>query len=48
MGFWVAQPVKHPTPDFSSGFGVRVMDSGLTLGSMLCMETTLKKIKGGN
>ena len=32
-GAWVAQSVKHPTADFSSGLGLRVMSSSPVLGS---------------
>ena len=38
----MAQSVKHPTHDFSSGLDLRVVNSSLTLGSTLAMEPTLK------
>ena len=38
--FWVAQSVKHPTPDFDSGHNLRVVKSSPTLGSALGIETT--------
>jgi len=44
-GTWVAQSVKHPTLDLSSGLDLRVMSSSPTLGSMLGVEPTLKKKK---
>jgi len=41
----VAQSVKHPTPDVSSGLDLKVMSSSPILGSMLGMELTSKKKK---
>lgn len=32
LGVWVAQLVKHPTFDLSSGLDLRVMSSSLALG----------------
>ena len=40
---WVAQPVKRPNLDLSSGLDLKVMSSSPTVGSMLGMEPTLKK-----
>ena len=40
---WVAQLVKHPTLDFTSGLDLRVMGSSPVLGSTLGMEPTFKK-----
>ena len=36
----VAQSVKHPNPDFSSGCDFRVVSWGASLGSSLSMEPT--------
>jgi len=41
-GAWVALSVEHPTPDLSSGLGLRVLSSSPTLGSTLGMEPTYK------
>ena len=38
---WVAQSVKHLTPDFNSGHDLRVLSSSIGLG----MEPTLKNNK---
>ena len=38
-GTWVAQSVKPPTLDFSSGHDLRVVRLSPTLGSVLGMET---------
>ena len=35
---WVAQLVKRPIPDFSSGHDLRVLRSSPTLGSVLGLE----------
>lgn len=37
-GTWVVQSVKHLTLDLSSGFDLKVVSSGPTLGSPLGME----------
>jgi len=37
-GTWVAQLVKHPTLDFSSGHDLRVIRSNPALGSVLSVE----------
>ena len=42
-GTWVAQLVKHSILNLSSGLDLRVMSSSPVLGSMLGMESTLKK-----
>lgn len=42
---WVAQSVRHLTLDLNSGLNLRVMNSSPVLGSMLSMESTLRKIK---
>jgi len=39
-GTWVAQSVKHPTLDLSSGLDLRVVSSSSELGSTLGMEPT--------
>ena len=39
-GAWVAQAVKHQTPDFSSGHDLTVVRLSLALGSTLGMEPT--------
>jgi len=41
----VAQPVKHPTLDFSLGLDLGVVGSSPVLGSTLSVEPTLKKIR---
>ena len=41
----VAQSVKHPTLDLSSGLDLRIMGSSPTLGSTLGMELTENKVK---
>jgi len=43
----VAQSVKCPTLDLSSGLDLRVVSSNPMLGSMLGMEPTLKKKRLG-
>ena len=42
-GTWVAQSVKPPTLDLSSGLDLKVMSSSPVLGSTLGVESTLKK-----
>ena len=42
-GAWVAQSVKHPTLDLSSGLDLRVMSSSPILSPMLGVESTQKK-----
>ena len=42
-GAWVAQSVKPPTLDFSSGLDLRVMSSNPELSTMLGMETIFFK-----
>ena len=37
-GAWVAQLVKRPTLDFSSGRGLKVLGSSPALGSALSVE----------
>jgi len=39
-GTWVAQSIKRPTLDLSSGLDPRAVSSSLPLGSMLGMEPT--------
>lgn len=43
VGAWVAQLVKRPTLDFSSGLDLKVMSSSPALGSILSMEPNFKK-----
>ena len=43
-GTWVAQSVKHPTLDLSSGLDLKVVSSRLMLGFELRMKPTLKII----
>ena len=38
-GSWVAQLVKHLTPDFGSGHDLRVVSSSPASGSLLGMES---------
>ena len=42
-GVWVAQLVKYLTLDLSSGVGLRVVSSSLTLGSILGVGPTYKQ-----
>ena len=44
-GTWKALSVKHLTLDLSSGLDISVVSSNPTLGSMLNVESTLKKKK---
>ena len=44
-GTWMAQSVKRPTLDLSSGLDLRVMSSSPVLGSTLSTEPFLKKKK---
>ena len=41
----MAQSVKHPTLDLSSGLDLRVVSSSLELGSTLGVKPTKKKTK---
>ena len=40
QGAWVAQLVKRPTLDLSSGLDLRVMSSSSAMGSSLGVEST--------
>ena len=43
MGAWVAQPLKHPTLDLSSGLDLGVVNSSPAWGSAPGVKPTLKK-----